>query len=285
MTRLTVSGVRSTATFSKRQKLYRDFTALVRELADIDAQLEAGSLIDVATGEKLSDPSAAERSAAISALDAVNYFLNSERIHCRILYQLHIYLNELRFGITTAVLRPPKPRGGRKQDSAEVSTLKGGIAAIARLQMASGQSRDQAAAWVARKISSALASRLSSKPFIKAGAVKEWIDRYDCGAKILEMFTRDDERKAFESCFPVSTAADEDSTDRYLRQMEFLRDHVPENKRCNPMHGVRGFMIVLHSGALYLAEGYRPNFDHLFTDLERYAVDRVASDLSAPPNS
>ena len=44
MARLTISGACSTAATSNKQKLYREFGALVRQLADIDAQLELAAL-------------------------------------------------------------------------------------------------------------------------------------------------------------------------------------------------------------------------------------------------
>jgi hypothetical protein len=289
MARSKVSGARSAEATSKKQKLYREFRALTRALADIEVELESGGIIDNATGESFSDPSAAERWAMIFALDAVNRFLLFQGIHSRLLYQLGIDLDALRFGIASPLLTPLRARAGRKQDSRVVSELKGRIARIARLQMASGQSRDHAAAWAARKITPALASRLSSKQVIQASAVKEWMDRYDCGTKILDMFARNDGREAFESCFLVSNAADEGTTNRFIRQMEFLRQHVPENKRLNPIHGLLGFMIEAYSGALHFAhlvEGHhQPNFNQLFIDLERRAIELIGSDFSAAANS
>ena len=182
--------------------------------------------------------------AAIDALGAVNCFVMRDGFFCSVLYQLRLDLMELRFGVATPLLTPPKVPAGRKQDTPSVSELKGRIAGIARLQMASGQSRDRgAAAWVARKITSGLASRISSKPFVKASAVKEWMDRYDCGVKILDMFARKDEREAFASLFFVPAAPDKDFIDRVMQQLQFMREHVPENKRRNSIHGTLGFMI------------------------------------------
>jgi hypothetical protein len=156
--------------------------------------------------------------------------------------------------------------------------LKGRITGIARLQIALGQTREAATTWVARKISSDLTSRLSSKP-IEVSTVKQWIDRCDCGGKILDMFASSEGRKAFETCLDGPTAG-EDRIDHVVRLTEFVREHAPENKRSNPI-GVLGFMFEVYIGASYFAEGYQPDLDTLLADIERDAVKLIPSDPSA----
>jgi hypothetical protein len=196
----------------------------------------------------------------------VHYFLASEGARSEILDELLHDLRQLRFGVASGALTP-KVLAGRKKDSPEVSFLKGRIAGIARLQMMSGQSRDYAAAWVARKIPTGLESQLSSKA-IKASTVKEWIEQYDCGvANILKVFSSEEKVKDFESCFraPGTGKDDDDSSDRFVRQLTFLRELVPENKRRNSFRGIQGFIFQISA---YFADGCPPNLDHLLTDLE-----------------
>jgi hypothetical protein len=259
---------------SKGRNLYRNFRTLAGKLTDIDAQLKSGSLSDTSTGKNSSDPAAAERLAMIHTLDALRHFLISEGFYCDILGDLSCYLMELRHGCTAAPLTANKARAGRKHDSPEISHLKGRIAGIARLQMALGQKREAAITWVARKISSELASRLSSKP-IEVSTVKEWMDRCDCGGKILDMFASNEGRKAFEACLDGPTAG-EDRIDHVVRLTEFVREHAPENRRSNPI-GVLGFMLEVYIGTSYFAEGHQPDLDSLLADVERDAVKLIPS--------
>jgi hypothetical protein len=263
-------------------ELHRKFRALVQELGEIDEQSESGSMIDTATGTNFSDPTAAKRMAMIYAVDAVRRFLTMERATSNVLHQLWLDLQQLRVGVASGALIAKKAPAGRKPDSPGLSELKGRIAGIARLRIASGQARNEAAAWVARKIPRGLASRLSSKP-IEASTVKEWMDQFDCGANILEVFASEEKRKDFEFCFaaPTATDEDEDSVDRAVQQLAFLREHVPENKRRNAIAGMMGFMMEVYIG--YRA-GNGPNFDHLFADLEELATGLMPSDPSAAPN-
>jgi hypothetical protein len=261
----------------KGRKLYHNFRTLVGELADIDAQLKSGSLIDTSTGKNFSDPAAAERLAMIYTLDALRCFLNSQGFYCDILFDLSHYLMDLRHGRTAASLTANKARAGRKHDSPEISHLKGRIAGIARLQMTLGQTREAATAWVARKIPSELASRLSSKP-IEVSSVKEWMERYDCGGKILDMFASGEGRKAFESCLD-GPAAGEDRIDHVVRVTEFVREHAPKNKRSNSF-GVLGFMFEVYIGASLFAEGYQPDVASLLADVGRDAVKLIPSNPS-----
>jgi hypothetical protein len=256
---------------SETADLHRKFGALVQELKEIDQDLQSGSMIDIAAGTNFSDPSAAERMAIIYAIDAVQSFLASEGAWCKVLFRLSHDLQQLRFGVASGSLTAVKPRAGRKGDAPAVSELKGRVAGIARLLIESGQSRNDAAAWIARKIPDRLADRLSSKP-IEASTVKEWMDQYDCGANILDVFASEEKQREFESCFATPTEVDgaeeEDAIDRTVRLWAFLREHVPEHKkqkRRNSISGMKGFMIEIYIGSLF---GYRPNFDHLFADLE-----------------
>jgi hypothetical protein len=267
MARSTIS--RAVARSTLEDELHRKVKALVQELREIEEELESGSMIDVKTATSFSDRSAAERMAMIEAVDAVRRFLTSEGARCKILYQLWLDLQQLRFGVASGALTP-KVLAGRKKDSPEVSFLKGRIAGIARLAMTSGQSRNDAAAWVARKIPARLESRLSSNA-INASTVKEWIDQYDCGANFLEVFASEETRKDFASCFPAPTETgkdeDKDTGDRAARQLTFLRELVPQHKRRNSMHGTMGFIFQISA---YLADGRPPNFDHLLADLEQF---------------
>jgi hypothetical protein len=258
-------------------ELHRKFRALIQELREIEEELESGSMIDVKTATNFTDRSAAERMAMIYAVDAVNRFLTLQGATCKILFQLSFDLQQLRFGVAAGPLSPERPLAGRKKDSPEISYLKGRIAGIARLQVKSGQPRNDAAAWIARKIPVRVASRLSSKP-IKASTVKEWIDQYDCGANILDVFASQDKRKDFESCFPAPTGMgkdeDEDSCDRFARQLTFWGELVPEHKRRNSIPGIMGFMFEICEG--YLADGRPLNFAQLLADLEELPSDGSA---------
>jgi hypothetical protein len=250
---------------SEAKELHRKFRKLVEQLGESDERLESGSMIDIATGTNFADRSAAKRMAMMCALDAVSGFLSSEGIHSKALHQLWYDLQQLRLGVTPGALSAKKPQAGRRPDSFKVSELKGRMAGIARLRIASGELRNDAAAWVARKLRPPLASQLSSKP-IEASTVKEWMDQYDCGANILDLFESEEKRRDFESCFAVPAAVDEDedeeSIDRRVRQWAFLRDHVPENKKGNSLAGLMGFMIQVYIGY------HHPNFDRLLADLE-----------------
>jgi hypothetical protein len=265
---------------SEAKELHRKFRKLAKELGEIDEQLESGSMIDIATGANFTDWSAAKRMAMMYAVDEVSVFLRSEGVHSKVLYQLWYDLQQLRLGRTPEALTAKKPQAGRKHDSFKVSELKGRIAGIARLRMASGELRDNAAAWVARKITPQLASKLSSKP-IEVSTVKQWMDQYDCGADIVELFASEEKRKDFESCLGVPAAADEDedeeSIDRRVRMWAFLRDHVPENKKAksrNSLGGLIGFMIEVYLGS------HQPNFNLLLADLEELATGLTPSDPS-----
>jgi hypothetical protein len=262
---------------SEAKELHRKFMKLVKELGEIDEQLESGSMIDIATGANFTDWSAAKRMAMIYAVDAVNSFLAPESKALRLLWH---DLQQLRLGRTPEALTAKEPQAGRKPDSFRVAGLKGRIAGLARLRMASGELRNDAAAWVARKITPQLASKLSSKP-IEASTVKEWMDQYDCGADIVDLFASEEKRKDFESCLGAPAAADEDedeeSIDRRVRMWAFLRDHVPENKKAksrNSLAGVMGFMIEVYLGS------YQPNFNLLLADLEELATGLTPSDPS-----
>lgn len=90
---------RAVARSTVEYELHRKFGALVQELRDIDEELVSGSMIDVATGTKFSDHSAAERMAMISAVDAVHRFLTLEGATSKILHQLGYDLQQLRFGV------------------------------------------------------------------------------------------------------------------------------------------------------------------------------------------
>jgi hypothetical protein len=223
----------------REMDLHCKFEALVEKLREIDEELQSGSMIDIATGTNFSDPSAAERQAMIDAVYEVLHFLRWES---KVLFRLSHDLQQLRFGVASGPLTAVKPRAGRKGDAPAVSELKGRVAGIARLLIESGQLesgelesvRNRAAAWVARKIPARLASRLSSKP-IEASTVKEWMDQYDCGANILDVFASEEKQKEFESCFVAPTEVDgdeeEDDFDRTGRLCSFLREHVPEHKK------------------------------------------------------
>jgi hypothetical protein len=251
-----------------QDELHREFSKFVRALGEIDEELKSGAMVDIVAGKNFSDQCAAERMAMMYAVDAVNHFLASQGINCKILHQLWLDLQQVRLGSAVGRLTP-KPRAGRKKDSCEVAYLKGRIAGIARLKMTSGQSRDDAAAWVARKIPAGLASQLSSKP-IEKSTVKEWIDQYDCGADLIEVLASDEKRKVFESCFPAPTETgkddDEDPCEREAQRLISLRELVPQHKRRNSISGLVGFMSEIYAASV--ADGYRPNFDHLLTDLE-----------------
>ena len=240
-----------------RSRVHRKFGALVQELKEIDQELQSGSMIDSATGTNFSDPSAAERMAAIYAVDAVQSFLMSEGACCKVLVRLSNDLQQLRFGVASGALTAVRPPAGRKGDAPAVSELKGRVAGIARLLIESGQLesgklesvRNRAAAWVARKIPARLASRLSSKP-IEASTVKEWMDQYDCGANILDVFASEEKQKEFESCFAAATEVDgdeeeeKDAIDRTVRQWSFLREHVPEHKKHKRRNSLSGMLSV-----------------------------------------
>jgi hypothetical protein len=254
------------ASILKQQELYREFRALGRRLAEIDARFKSGCLIGNATVKRVADPSSAELCAASLALDEVNRFLSSVGISSRLLTALcYFHLSELRHGITTPMLTVPKAPAGRKGDSPIVALLKGRIAGIARIQIGLGKSRDDAAAWVARKISPALASRLSSKP-IKASTVKEWMERFDCGTDIFSFFLQKDGLRKFESLLSDS------STDGVFRREEFLHEHVPQNKSHHSANGLMGFMMEAYFCFFDLAEG-TVNCDHLLAKLEREAAE------------
>jgi hypothetical protein len=277
--RVTEATVRSIVEdYSETTELHRKFTALIQELGEIDEQLESGSMIDITTGTNFSEPSAAERMAMIYAVDAVHSFLMSGGAGCKVLFQLSHDLQQLRFGLASGALTAVKPRAGRKRDSFKVSGLKGGLAGIARLRMDSGDSRNDAAAWVARNIPDQLASRLSSKP-IGASTAKEWMDQYDCGAKVLDVFSSEEKQKEFESCFAVPAAADEGEDEASLnqRRMEFLRECMPENRRGNSIYGLFGFM---HTYVSHL-DGHQPNFKDLFVDLNELATGLNPADSAA----
>jgi hypothetical protein len=273
----------ATAGSTAEDELHRKFGELVQKLSEIDGEIQSGSMIHIATGTNFSDPSAAKRMAMIYALDAVLSFLWSEGAYCKSLFQLSHDLQHLRFGVASGPLTAVKPRAGRKPDSHQLSTLKGRIAGIARLLIESGQSRNDAAAWVARKIPDRLADRLSSKP-IEASTVKEWMDQCDCGAKILDVFASEEKQKEFETCFAAAEMdgdEEEDAIDRRVRLWAFLREHVPEHKkhkRGNSISGMMGFMFEIWIGSLF---GYRPNFDHLFADLEELATGLMPADSAA----
>jgi hypothetical protein len=265
---------------SRAKELHRKFRKLVEELGEIDEQIQSGTMIDHTTGTKFSDVSAAKRMGMIKTVDAVCDFLRVGGAPYRILFLLSYELQQLRSGFTSGALTATRLRAGRKLDRPKISELKGRIVGIARLRMASGESRNDAIAWVARKIPDRLASELSSKP-IKASTVKEWMDNFDCGAKILDLFASEEMRKDFESLFPDPTAADEGEDSINWRKLAFLRAHVPEHKNLiNSRFGLMGFMIEIYC---YQA-GYRPSFDRLFAELEELAVGLTPSDPSAATN-
>jgi hypothetical protein len=269
MARLKDNAASPNATISKKQRL-------LRELANIDKRVETGT--------------AAERSAMIDALWEVEQFLGFPG---SVLYQLRIYLRELDYGITVPALKANKKPAGRKRDSPDVQELKGRLAGIARLQMESGMSREDAAAWVSRKIPAELASRLSSKPFISTRAVKEYMDLYDCGTRVVKKFEQLSEREEFAFTFSLSAENGDSSSDRSVRQIEFLRSHAParkmrmyKRKKLNPMSGEFGFMMQIYLAASCRAEGYEPSCIEFLKELARLAVERIPSPASAaPPDS
>src|SRR5262249_46317669 len=151
-----------------------------------------------------------ERTAMIHALWSVEDFLRrSLGYHGGVLYQLHLDLGALEYGVTAPALKADKKTAGRKPDSIHAQELKGSLACIAGLQMALGMQRHDAAAWVARNLPSELASRLSLKSFITTRAVKEYMDQYDCGPKLLTKFEQSRERQAFEAIFDRTRRSDD----------------------------------------------------------------------------
>jgi hypothetical protein len=267
------SAARPRAKISKKQRIYREARHLVECLADIDMQVKAGKL--------------PERTAMIYALWSVEDFLRLLGYHGGVLYQLHLDLGALKHSVTTPTLKADKKAAGRKPDSIHVQELKGRLAGIARLQMSLGMSRHGAAVWVARNIPSELASRLSSKSFITTRAVKEYMDQYDCGPKLLTKFEQSRERQAFEDRTRRS-----DDNHFPTEQIKFLRAQVPPKKMdmhrrrgTNPLGGLFGFAFQIYIGALFLAEGINPPCEDLIKELERIAVERIPEPrLSTEPS-
>jgi hypothetical protein len=242
----------------------------VKDLVDIDTQVKGGKL--------------PERTAMIYALWSVERFLRTLGYHGGVLYQLHLDLGALKHGVTAPALQADKKAAGRKPDSADVQELKGRVAGIARLQMALGMSRHDAAAWVARNIPRELASRLSSKSVITTRAVKEYMDLYDCGPKLLTKFEHPREREAFEVIFDRTRRSDNNHFP--IEQIRFLRAQVPPKKMdmyrdrdrdrgINRLGGLFGFAFQMYIGGLFLAEGLDPPCKDLIKELERIFVERI----------
>jgi hypothetical protein len=130
-------------------------------------------------------------------------------------------------GLGKRVRRPRGKRSpGRKPDSALVRELRGRLAAIARLFMKSGLSRDEAAGRVARQTPPELATLLSSKGFISPRTVKHYMDQYDCGPGLLTKFEQASERKRFETIFKKQRRRR--SKDQVRRQLNFLMENTPK---------------------------------------------------------
>jgi len=264
MAKLKDKAASPNATIPKKERL-------LRKLLNIGQQVETGS--------------AAERSAMIDALWEVERFLGFPG---SVLYQLKIYLHELDYGITATALKANKKPEGRKKDSPDVQELKGRLAGIARLQMEAGMSRENAAAWVSRKIPVELASRLSSKSFITTRAVKEYMDLYDWGTRVVKKFEQLSEREEFACAFSFPAEKGDSSDDRFFRQIEFFRSYAParkirmyKRKKLHPVSGEFGFMMQIYLAASCRAEGYEPSCMEFLKDLARLAVERIPSPASA----
>jgi hypothetical protein len=133
-----------------------------------------------------SDETAQLRQAAISAMRAIESFLNSQGITSVTLVEIRLDLQKVAFpGEIPALFRPSR-RAGRKPDSKAVEGLKGRLAGMAYVQMEFGLARNEAAAWVARNTPGALGRQLANKP-ISSASIKEWMDKFGCNARTRRM--------------------------------------------------------------------------------------------------
>lgn len=131
---LSKSGAARPRSRISKEQIYREAQQLVENLADLEIREKACNL--------------PEREAMIHALWWVDSFLHSLGYHGGVLYWLRRDLWGLEKGITAPTLKANKKKAGRKPDSSHIQELKGKLAGIARLQMAQGMSRNDAAAWL-----------------------------------------------------------------------------------------------------------------------------------------
>jgi len=239
--------LRRKPTKEKLRELRYDLTWLRNDLVAIEREFESGHWT--------------QRWATLCALELMARFFSRQAVSKPVLARLN--------SVRKSVRRPrEKGRPGRKSDSVLVRQLKGRLAAIARLFMESGFSRDEAADRVSRQTPPEVAIQLSSKGFISPRAVKNYMDRYDCGPGLLKKFEHASERKRFETIFKKRPRRRWREEPRFMRQqVKFLMENTPKrlpekdapeknDQTWHALAGLQGFAVQMYLVATARAEGY-----------------------------
>jgi hypothetical protein len=148
------------------RKVTEDLNSLGKQLFEIEDIYESDTANFPEHVDKI------DLAACILAMKAVSEFLHL-RVYSRVLDKLRDGLFEISIGAPPAAMfHPVNYSKGRRADSPLIMGAKGAVAAIMHIQQCTGMSRKEAAEWIVRHISPALASRISRKP-LTARTVEE----------------------------------------------------------------------------------------------------------------